>query len=165
MPVLSLSKKARYAFHGLAYIAAFSRGKPVPFDEILAYLRAYSQSLTLSPTYIAKIFQTVSRAGLAEAVPGPNGGYQLSREPGRIRLVDIIEILDGPMLSECCLMSVGGCPRQERCGVRSVIREAELAQYRIYERETLASLCKKVEFPDPRTVQELRRRDLSSTDR
>jgi Rrf2 family protein len=158
MPVLSLSKRARYAFHGLAYIAAFSRGKPVPFDEILAYLRAYSQSLTLSPTYIAKIFQTVSRAGLTEAVPGPNGGYQLSRDPGRIRLVDIIETLDGPMLSECCLMAVGECPRQGRCGVRSVIREAELAQYRIYERETLASLSEKVDFPEPRTIQALRDR-------
>jgi Rrf2 family protein len=165
MPVLTLSKKARYAFHGLAYIAAFSRGKPVPFDEILAYLRAYSRSLTLSPTYIAKIFQTVSRAGLAESVPGPNGGYQLSRDPRRIRLVDIIETLDGPMLSDCCLMSVGGCARQDRCGVRSVIRKAELAQYRVYERETLASLCKKVEFPDPGTIEGLRERKLSAVDR
>jgi Rrf2 family protein len=154
----SLSKKTRYAFHGLVYIAAFSRGKPVPFDEILAYLRAYSQQLTLSPGYIAKIFQDVARAGFTQAAPGPGGGYLLARTPENIRMVDIIEALEGPLVSQCCLLSVGNCPRQDRCGVRKVIRNAELAQYRVFERETLATLAAKVEFPDPSVIQALRTR-------
>lgn len=151
----SLSKKTRYAFHGLAYIAAFSDGKPVPFDEILAYMRAYAQKLTLSPGYIAKIFQDVSRAGFTQATQGPGGGYQLARPAESIRMVEIIEMLDGPMVSECCILSVGNCSRQVGCGVRSVIREAELAQYRVFERETLASLAEKVEFPDPSVIRAL----------
>jgi len=150
------SKKTRYAFHGLAYLAAFSRGKPVPFDEILAYLRAYAQNLTLSPGYIAKVFQQVSRAGFTQAVSGPRGGYQLARSPDQIRMLDILEALDGPMVSNCCLMSVSGCPHENRCGVRSLIREAEMAQVRIYERETLASRAAKVQFPEASTIQALR---------
>ena len=152
----SLSKKTRYAFHGLAYLAAFSRGKPVPFDEILAYLRAYSQKLTLSPGYIAKIFQDVARAGLTQAMSGPGGGYLLVRPPEEISMVEIIESLEGPLVSQCCLLSVGDCPRQSVCGVRSIIRESELAQYRVFERETLATLAAKVEFPDPAVIQGLR---------
>lgn len=152
----SLSKKTRYAFHGLAYIAAFSQGKPIPFDEILAYLRAYSQKLTLSPGYIQKIFQDVARAGFTQAASGPGGGYMLARPPETVRMVEIIESLEGPLVSQCCLLSVGDCPRQKRCGVRSVIREAELAQYRVFEKETLATLAAKVEFPDPSVIQDLR---------
>ena len=154
----ALSKKTRYAFHGLVYIAAFSRGKPVPFDEILAYLRAYSKQLTLSPGYIAKIFQEVSRAGLTQAVSGPRGGYRLARDARRISMADIIEALDGPMLSGCCLLSVGGCARESSCGMRGVIHEAEMASYRVFERETLASLARKVDFPDRKTIDGFRER-------
>lgn len=150
------SKKARYAFHGLVYIAAVSRGNPVPFEEVLAYLRAYSSRLTLSPGYIAKIFQDLSRIGFTEAVSGPHGGYQLARSADEINMVQIIEALDGPLLSECCLMNVGGCQNQRTCGVRRVIHEAQLAQYRVFERETLASLATKVSLPDAATIQAYR---------
>jgi len=148
-----ISKKARYTIHGLAYIAAFSEDKPIPFGEILAYLRAYSQSLTLSSSYIAKIFQEVARTGFVSAVPGPHGGYQLSRPAERINLVEIIEAMDGPLVHPCCLLSVGGCSNQSSCGVNSVVREGEQALYDVFHRETLKSLAVKMEFPDEATIE------------
>jgi len=149
----TISKRARYAFHGLTYLAAVSKGNPVPFDEILGYLRAYSKSLTLSSSYIAKMFQEVSRAGFMSAVSGPRGGYQLARGAETIHLAEIIEAVDGPLLTECCLLSVGGCPRHLDCGVGGVVRDAEMALYRVFQRETLASLAAKMDFPDAETIQ------------
>ena len=78
----SLSKKTRYAFHGLAYIAAFSDGKPVPFDEILAYLRAYAQKLTLSPGYIVgwsqrRLFRSRARARAGVGARHPAATFDL----------------------------------------------------------------------------------------
>lgn len=144
----TISKKVRYVLHGVAYIAAVSDGKPVPFEAVMAYLRAYSQSLTLSESYIAKVFQEVSRAGFLSASTGPRGGYQLTRNPEELRLVDLIEAVDGPLVSDCCLLSVGGCSREESCGVRRVVQEAELAFYHALERETLASLAQKMDFSE-----------------
>jgi Rrf2 family protein len=151
--VTTISKKARYVLHGLSYIAAMSDGKPVPFDAILGYLRAYSQSLTLSESYIAKVFQEVSRAGFLSAVTGPGGGYRLTSEPGNILLVDLVEAIDGPLVSDCCLLSVGGCPREETCGVRTVVHGAEMAFYEALKRETLATLARKMTFPDAATIE------------
>jgi Rrf2 family iron-sulfur cluster assembly transcriptional regulator len=85
----TISKKARYALHGLAFVAEYGRSEPVPFNRILGYLRAYSQRLSLSPSYIAKVFQEISRAGFTTAVSGPRGGYQLARSPGSIRVIDV----------------------------------------------------------------------------
>ncbi|MFQ5700538.1 MAG: RrF2 family transcriptional regulator [Acidobacteriota bacterium] len=144
-----VSRKSRYALHGLAFIAVSSQGKPVPYNKILEYLRAYSQNLSLSTGYIAKVFQELSRAGFTAAVSGPHGGYQLARPAGRISLIDVVEALDGPLLTGCCLLSVGDCPKQSTCGVRTIIQEAELAFYRFFQRETVATLARRMDFPVP----------------
>lgn len=147
-----ISKKSRIALHGLAYLALSSRQDPVPFEEILGYLRAYSVQLPLSPTYIAKIFQDVSRAGFADSVSGPRGGYRLARPAAEISLIEIVESLDGPLLTGCCL-AIGDCPRQEICGVRAVIHQAELAFYRFFEEETVASLAGRLDIADSPVIR------------
>lgn len=149
--MLLISKKARYALHGLAYIALSSRDDPVSFEAILGYLRTYSPRLTLSPGYMAKIFQEVSRAGLTEAVSGPHGGYRLARPAEEIRLIEIVEALDGPLLTGCCLLSVQGCPRQGVCGVHQLVHDAELVFYEFFKKETVASLVERMNFSDPAT--------------
>ncbi len=146
MPLIS--KKARYALHGLGYIARHSDGDPVPFAVILEYLKAYSKRLSLSPGYIAKVFQEVSRAGLTEAVSGPRGGYRLARRPEDIRLIEVIEATDGPQLTACCLLSMGDCDQQGSCGVGAVVREAEQVFYNFFRTETVATLARKMTFPD-----------------
>jgi Rrf2 family iron-sulfur cluster assembly transcriptional regulator len=143
-----ISKKSRYAFHGLAYISKFSNGSPVPFDEVMAYLVDYSSGLTLSRGYIAKIFQGVSRAGMLEAVPGPSGGYRLARDPEQIRMIDVVEALDGPLMTNCCVLSVGGCPRQTTCGVKGFIHDCEMIFYEFLAANTVASLTERMTFPD-----------------
>lgn len=155
MPIVS--KKVRYALHGLAYIARSSEdGKPVPFEEILGYLRAYSPRLTLSRGYIAKIFQEVSRLGLTTASPGPHGGYVLARHPREIRLIEIVEALEGPLLDDCCLLSVGGCPNRESCGVGAVIRKAEVAFHRFFQEETVETLVRRMHFPEAEVIRAYR---------
>ena len=142
-----ISKKSRCALHGMAYLGQYGNGKPVPFEDILAYLREYASGLTLSSGYIAKVFQTVSRAGIVEAVTGPSGGYRLARPANEIRLIEIIESLEGPLLSNCCPLSVAGCRQRPKCGVGSLIRESEMVFQRFFERHTVATLARKMNFP------------------
>ncbi len=144
MPLVS--KRSRYAFHGLAYLAAFASEDPLPLDAILKYMDDYSGKLTLSPGYIVKIFQQISRAGLTESISGPRGGYRLARPADQIRLIDILEALDGPQLTDCCLLSVGTCEDQNACTVRDRIQQAELAFHQFFASETVASLAAGMTF-------------------
>jgi len=143
-----LSRKARYALHGLGFIAAFSKDKPLPSEEILAYLRSYSPGHALSSGYLAKILQEVSRAGFTISVTGPRGGYRLARPAKEIGVLEVVEALDGPLSSGECLLSVGGCPRQTSCGFRSLIQNAEMAFYGSLAKETVASIASKTDFSD-----------------
>lgn len=143
-----VSNKVRYALHGLAFLAHSGRGKPLPFDAILEYLRWYSQNLSLSPSYIAKVFHDIARAGFVVTLTGPKGGYRLSRDPSEVKVIEIVEALDGPLISGCCLLSVGDCKQQRICGVGEIIHEVELAHYKLLESHTLSSLAEKMVFPD-----------------
>ncbi|MFQ5763299.1 MAG: RrF2 family transcriptional regulator [Rhodospirillales bacterium] len=147
MPLVS--KRSRYALHGLAYLAAFATEEPLPLEAVLRYLIDYSGKLTLSPGYIVKIFQQISRAGLTEAVPGPRGGYRLARPADKIRLIDIVEALEGPQVTECCLLSIGTCEDQSICTVRDKIQQAELAFHDFFATETVASLAAGMSFRHP----------------
>ena len=144
MPLLS--KRTRYAFHGLAYLATFGGEEPLPLDSLLEYLRGYSHRLTLSPGYIGKIFQQISRAGLTESIPGPRGGYLLARPADEILLVEVVEALEGPLLTECCLLSLGTCDDQHICGVKDKVQQAEMAFHRFFSAETVASLAASMTF-------------------
>jgi Rrf2 family protein len=143
-----VSKRSSYALHGLAYISVSPSDEPVPLNRILDYLKAYSHRLSLSPSYIAKIFQDLSRVGLVQAVPGPRGGYLLARPPRQIKLVDVVTALDGPLMTGCCLLSVGECDRQSTCGVAGMIHEAEAAFQKFFEKETVATLARRMSFPE-----------------
>jgi Rrf2 family iron-sulfur cluster assembly transcriptional regulator len=143
-----VSKPARYALHGVGYIARHCQGGPVPFPRILDYLKTYSQRLTLSAGYIAKVFQKLSRAGITEAVPGPRGGYRLARSAADIRLIEIIEAVDGPLRSDCCLLSMGSCEQRSSCGVGDILRGAEQVFYEFFETGTVAKLAEKMSFPE-----------------
>lgn len=148
-----VSKRSRYALHGLAYISVSQSDGPVALNRILDYLSAYSQRLGLSSGYIAKIFQDLSRVGLVQAVPGPHGGYLLARPPREIKLVEIVTALDGPLMTGCCLLSVGECDRQSTCGVAGMIHEAEAAFQKFFEKETVASLARRMSFPPQEHLQ------------
>jgi len=139
-----ISKRARYALHGVSFLASHSPADIVPFARILKYLRDYSSGLTLSPGYISKIFQDLSRAGIVQASVGRKGGYSLARDSHTVRAVDIVGAVDGLPVEQCCLLSVGGCDRQETCGVNSLIRRAQETFYDFLAGETAASLAEKM---------------------
>jgi Rrf2 family protein len=50
----------------------------------------------VSPSYLAKQLQALSRAGLVRSVEGKAGGYVLTREPASITVLDVVEAVDGP---------------------------------------------------------------------
>ncbi|KZB79919.1 RrF2 family transcriptional regulator [Amycolatopsis regifaucium] len=50
----------------------------------------------VSPSYLAKQLQALSRADLIRSVQGKSGGYVLTRPPSEITVLDVVEAIDGP---------------------------------------------------------------------
>jgi Rrf2 family protein len=56
----------------------------------------------VSPTYLAKQLQALSRAGLVRSTQGQAGGYALTRAAAEISVLAVVEAIDGPQPAFRC---------------------------------------------------------------
>ena len=74
-----------------------------------------------------KLMQRLHKSELVKSSMGPRGGFILGREPSQISLREVVEIIQGPISINRCLLAADACKRQHNCGVR--VKLAELQRY------------------------------------
>ena len=85
---MKLGDGIEQAIHSVAMLA----GLP---DGALLSAAALAEFHGVSPSFLLKHLQALSRARLVETVPGPKGGYRLAKPPGSITLLDIVLAVEG----------------------------------------------------------------------
>ncbi len=65
-----------------------------------------------------KLLQKLHKAKLVRSNMGPKGGFALSREPSKITLVEIINVLQGGIRLNRCLLGGNRCEFQPDCEIR-----------------------------------------------
>jgi Rrf2 family protein len=126
-----LTKTTETGIQALMYLALRQADAPVS-------PRTIAEQLGLSSTYLAKITAQLVKAGLLRAQRGVKGGVQLSRPPRDIRLLDIVEALQGRIIGRYCVDAPQGTTV---CGFHDAMLEIHEATIRIFSRWTLADLA------------------------
>jgi len=113
----------------------------------------------ISPTFVAKLFTKLKKAGLVVANEGAGGGYELARPAERITVWDVVEALEGnKALFKCteirqkCALFDNSPPtwaKKGMCGIHAVMREAEHRMQQALSTHTLAELAHQVERKAP----------------
>src|SRR5271157_231949 len=110
---MKISTKGRYGLRALMDIAMHARnGLPV-------FLADVASRQDISGKYLEQIFSTLHRAGLLNTVRGRKGGYLLSRPPEKIRLKEIITVLEGSCTLVDCVTDQAACAKREKCAARA----------------------------------------------
>jgi Rrf2 family protein len=106
----------------------------------------------VSPTYLAKQLQALSRAELVHSAQGKSGGYVLTRKPAEITVLDVVEAVEGPVPTFVCTEIRQRGPLAappEACTTPCAINRTMLAADRAWRaalREvTIADLCHMVD--------------------
>jgi Rrf2 family protein len=95
----------------LIYLAHKNSSRPVLVREIAEAAEVPKQSL-------AKILHGLRNKGLVKSTKGPGGGYQLARPGWEMRVIDVIEAIDGPVdLSSNCILGLDRCSDQSPCAL------------------------------------------------
>ena len=82
-----LTVSVEYAIHCLLWLAG--SGGTALSSRDLAELQQ------ISPSFLAKIFPKLEKAGIVEASEGVRGGYRLARPPGEISVLHIVDAVEG----------------------------------------------------------------------
>ena len=85
---------------------------------------AFAERHGVPQNHVAKVLQRLRRAGLIEGQRGPRGGHRLRRAPGRIRMLEIVELFEGPSGSDCSLRDDDGCAIRT-CNIHGVLTDIE----------------------------------------
>ena len=98
---------------------------------------------SIPPTYIPKILQALSRAGILVTYPGRTGGARLLRAAKDISVFDVVQAMERNVALNRCLLREGECPRDRICAAHGVWQEAQDQLHRTLKQANIAELAEK----------------------
>jgi len=115
---MQITRQADYAVRAVLYLAQQPRDTRSSTAQI-------ARDQAIPPTFLAKIVAQLSVAGILQATRGARGGVQLARPPEAISLLEIVEVIDGPLYLNDCVANAATCPHGAYCTVHQVWCEAQ----------------------------------------
>ncbi len=100
--MISFTGASNLGVHAMAYIAAQNHAKPVTLREITDHLKC-------SGTHLAKVLAKLTRHEYLESSLGAGGGYRLKVDPSKTTVLELVEVIDGPLPLTQCLLGESVC--------------------------------------------------------
>ena len=132
---MKLTTKGRYAVMALADLARFNLVGPVSLRDI-------SLRQGISILYLEQIFLKLKKKNIEHSVRGANGGYNLIKEPSKIKLAEIFNAVDERIKTlNCNKYSKKGCNgKSTKCITHNLWDELELYINNFFENKKLSDL-------------------------
>ena len=99
--MLNLSEAASLALHTMGHLAK-NGAQRVTTREI-------AQKFHISEAHLAKILQRLVHAGFLSSARGPKGGFTLAKAPDAVTLLDVYEVIEGPISRDTCVFGDLAC--------------------------------------------------------
>ena len=139
---MKISKKTQYGLRAMVYLA-------MRFNEKskIRSLKEISEKEDISFDYLEKIISRLEKKGLLGSKRGVRGGYFLTRSPEKIKVGEIIKVLEGTMAPVKCIAKEKSkrydCPRKRICKTLNVWKKTQDVLNSTFNSITLADLINK----------------------
>jgi Rrf2 family protein len=91
---------------------------------------------------ICKLLQKLQRAGYIKSLMGPSGGYRMAKPASEVTLGEIVDLLQGPVVINRCVIDDDACSRKHSCVVSASLRKIQRELEGYLSNVTLAQLVK-----------------------
>ena len=128
------SSASEYAIRGISELAARGGGGRVLLDDVVA-------GTGLPRDFMAKVFQKLVHAGLLQSAKGRGGGFCLARPAHEIRLIQIVEAMEGPQVYDRCVVGLERCTDHMPCPQHDLYKPIRQRLKAYVQTTTLADLA------------------------
>jgi len=135
---MKVSAKTRYGLRTMALLAKNYK------EKNFLSLRKISEEEGISQDYLEKIMEKLKEKKLVRAKKGKEGGYVLARSPEKIRVGEIVEVLEKDSNLVFCLAKNKNmvCPKEKKCLSKKVWLNVQKAINSTLNSITLKDLIK-----------------------
>ena len=132
---MKLTTRGRYAVMALADIAVFDKGYPVPLRDI-------SLRQNISLVYLEQIFSKLKKNNIVKSIRGANGGYVLTEEPEKVKLLKVFLAVDESIKTvQCKKESKKACNgKSTKCITHNLWDELEIYINDFFNKKNLGDL-------------------------
>lgn len=102
-----------------------------------------SKELKVPKEFVSKVLQILTNSGIVGSKKGKSGGFYLAKSPNQIKLIDIVEAIDGLDLFHSCVLGFPGCSSEKPCPVHNKWGKLRDEAYKMLSDETLEQLKEK----------------------
>ena len=102
-----------------------------------------SEELKVPKEFVSKVLQILTESGIVGSKKGKNGGFYLAKRASNIRLIDIVEAIDGTDILHQCVLGFPGCSSNAPCPVHDKWGKLRDEAYKMLSEETLEQLKEK----------------------
>lgn len=131
---MQLTRAADYAVRVMIHLIGQGGERRVSLPAVAAATGA-------PESFLSKVLQALTRAGLLISQRGQAGGFEVSAQGKKASMRDVIEAVDGPIHLNVCLTSGKACVRQSWCPAHPVWVRAQEAMLRVLEDARIEDLA------------------------
>jgi Rrf2 family transcriptional regulator, cysteine metabolism repressor len=113
--VISITSKSPYALSALVELYRRGDSGPVPIAEL-------ARRREIPAQFLEQLFAVLRRAGILRSQRGVKGGYAFARPPAELTVLELVELLDGPVGA-----GATGVFADAACAVREVLGKSTIA--------------------------------------
>ncbi len=130
------SKKCEYGLQAVLYLSTLEKNAMASALEI-------SKILNIPKEFVSKILQNLTFHGIVASKKGNSGGFYLKKPAAKIKLINIVEAIDGLSLFDNCVLGFPNCSPDNPCPVHNKWGKLREEAYRMLSSENLEQFKKK----------------------
>ena len=131
---MTYSTSSKYAVMALIELAAHRDDRPVQ-------IRAISESTGIPRYFLAKLVQTLVKAGILDSTKGRGGGIRFALPASQVSIVDVVKAIDGHQALKDCMFGIQACDGTRGCPIRSKWEPIRKQIINFLENTTVADLA------------------------
>jgi Rrf2 family protein len=131
---MQVTRASEYAVLGLIALSRRPQGEVVMLDVL-------SSEEDVPRSFLGKIFQSLSKAGLVKSARGAGGGFSLAVPAEKISALAVIEAVEGPLALTRCLDEDLGCEHAGGCALCGLFSSAQERVREVLAQGNIAELA------------------------